>query len=122
MNSRVPGAVVSLREHFEARLTEVERLLNERINAANKAVEIALANNDQRLGGMNEFRDALKDQASRFVTRDEIGLMLAPLLRDVQGLRESRAELAGKASQNSVIIAWLLAIVGIAIGIAGVLR
>ena len=50
---------VTLREYFETRMQAIE-----------KAVEVAYTSMDARLEGMNQFRDALRDQAAKFITRD----------------------------------------------------
>lgn len=52
---------ISLRDYVEAR-----------IDALEKATTIAKEAMEGRLAGMNEFRDTLKDQASRFFTRQEM--------------------------------------------------
>jgi hypothetical protein len=38
----------------------------------NEATKVALAANEKRLDGMNEFRSTLRDQNSTFVTRTEL--------------------------------------------------
>ena len=72
---------------------------------------------EKRLEGMIEFRDQLKDQASRFITRSEYDL----LVDDIQGLRETRAMLAGKASQSSMTLTLFIAFAGLIVAIAGLL-
>lgn len=52
---------VSLRDYFEARVQAVE-----------KGTSLARGELERRLEGMNEFREQLRDQASRFITRDEV--------------------------------------------------
>ena len=53
------------------RLAFFERLYDEKFAARDRALSVALASMDRRLDGMNEFRDALRDQASRFLAREE---------------------------------------------------
>lgn len=101
---------VSLREYIESRLDAIE-----------KATTLAYDSMNKRLEGMNEFRDALKDQTGKFATRDEVKLVVDRLGEDVRGLRESKANLEGKASQQSVVAAQLLALIGIVLGAAGVI-
>lgn len=52
---------ISLKDHFDSLLA-----------ARDKAEAEARAGMEKRLDGMNEFRDALKDQSSKFVTRAEV--------------------------------------------------
>jgi hypothetical protein len=87
--------------------------LEEQLGAANLALITAQASMEKRLNGMNEFRETLKDQAAQFVTRKEHDFILS----DIRELRESRAMLQGKASQQSVIIAYLISIVSVFLGI-----
>jgi hypothetical protein len=67
---------------------------------------------------MNEFRASLRDQSSKFVTRTEMDI----IFRDVRELREASAELRGKASQNSVIVAYALAGISLLISIITVIK
>jgi len=104
---------VSLKEYVDLRFAENQR-----------SIEKAERTMNSRLEGMNEFRATLKDQASRFLTREEVMLMLKPLekssdehAKDIKSLELTRAELAGKASQKSVYIAWVLSVIGIVISV-----
>jgi hypothetical protein len=112
--------VVSLREYFEMRLIEMQRLWEAEHQALIKATEMADQANDHRLASMNEFREQLREQAGKFITRDEIKLMLDPVCEDVRSLRDSRNVLAGKASQSSVDRALVFGVIGIAIGVLGI--
>ena len=64
---------------------------------------------------MNEFRGQLKDQANTMLPRSEFDALLGPVSEDVKSLRESRAELMGKADQSSVNIAYALSVIGIVV-------
>lgn len=107
---------VSLKEYLEARLNSLERDFQTKLNASETARTIASTEMDRRLEGMNEFRDTLRDQASRFVTGTEVNLMMKPIAEDIRVLREYKAEVAGKASQTSAIVALLIALLAILIG------
>ena len=85
---------VTLREFLEARL-----------DAMDKAVSVSRATMETRLEGMNEFRNTLRDQASQFITRSELNVMLSKLHSDIDDLKSSRDTMQGKASQSSVMIA-----------------
>jgi hypothetical protein len=89
--------------------------LEEKLIASEKALNVANESMQSRLATMNEFRDQLKDQAARFVTRDELMLLIKPICEDIQDLRESRAMLEGKANQSSVNKVMLVAIIGLGI-------
>ena len=66
---------------------------------------------------MNEIREQLKAQKSDFVTRPEHDFVLA----DIRDLRESRASLEGKASQNSVLFAYLVSGIGILLSVVSLI-
>ena len=55
-----------MKEYLEMRIKNIE----DNTELARMAIEV-------RLQGMNEFRDALKDQASRFITRQELEAKLS---------------------------------------------
>jgi hypothetical protein len=52
---------ISLKEYVDEKFKDIE-----------KATEVAVNTLDKRLNSMNEFRDTLKDQASKFVIREEM--------------------------------------------------
>ena len=97
---------VSLKEHFESRIVALE-----------KATTIAAINMEKRLDGMNEFRSQLKDQASTFISRNEYTVMMEKLQQDIKTLQISKANLEGKASQQSVLIAYLISIISLCIAL-----
>jgi hypothetical protein len=72
---------------------------------------------DKRLEGMNEFRNQLKDQSTMFFTKAEHEQFGKRIEDDIRSLRESRASLEGKASQNSVLMAYVISGVSIIITI-----
>jgi len=97
----MPDNEVTLRDYFESQLEAYQR-----------AVEIATRTLDKRLDGMNEFRDTLRDQASRFVTRDELALKVDVLQAQIGELKKFRDQAAGKADTKAVYIAYALAVIG----------
>ena len=102
---------VTLREYFESRLVALE-----------KASQVAASALSERLAGMNEFRETLRDQAVKFVTREEVSLQIEKLGSEINTLREFKAALEGKASMSTVVFSALLGAAGIVIGIIGLLR
>jgi len=99
---------VSLKEYFEAKLLAQER-----------ATEVATNAMDRRLAGMNEFRDTLRDQAARFVTRDETSALLAPIKAQLDTLQTFKDQLQGKASAGQAYLAIGLSIVSVAMAFIG---
>ena len=77
---------------------------------------------NRRLESMNEFRDALKDQASGFLTKSEYNLIHDRVVDDIRILRESKASLEGKASQKSVNIAYIISAMSILLAVIALLH
>jgi len=63
----------------------------------------------------------LKDQAGRFVTRDELYTKSEAIERRLAVLEHSKATLEGKASQSQVNLAMLFSVIGILLGILGLI-
>jgi len=126
---------VTLRELIEAQFKTQEQhhdtlkeIMELRFSAQDKALVIALASMDGRMGILNEFKstiettlNVLRDQAGQFVTGKELEAAKDYLAKDIAQLKEDRAELRGKASQSSVMIAWIISGLGLLIGIAGLI-
>ena len=83
------------------------------LEARDKALEVACDNLDRRLEAMNEIRNALRDQSMLFLTKAEYNVFKETLEADIRSLRESRAELAGKADQKQVNTAMILSVIGV---------
>ncbi len=94
----------------------VDRLFGEHQRAIDKAEEMM----NKRLEGMNEFRSQLKDQAARFITREELNIICSGLQVEIKALRKLADIAEGKASQNSVILATAGSLIGIVIGLIAV--
>jgi hypothetical protein len=104
-------ADVSLKEYVDARLTDVERA---RV-AAHDAME-------KRLDAMNELRDAMKDQGTKFFTRDEHATFAKGIDSDIRTLRDFKATLEGKANQSTVNVSLVIAGIGILLSIISLMK
>ena len=109
---------VSLRTYFDAKLDALE-----------KSQGLVYEAMGRRLDGLNQFREALRDQQSKFATcielaavRERLDVETTRFEKEIQALREFKATLEGKASQQSVIFAYALSILGLLIGIIGLVR
>lgn len=87
--------------------------VDNRIYALEKATDLAARTLEKRLEGMNEFREALKNQAALFVTRNEMKIQLDKIDDDIRMLREAKAMLEGKASQLYVTITLIISLLGL---------
>jgi CHASE3 domain sensor protein len=102
---------VALKEYLERRLDDLARRLDDRTAQNDVAVAKAERMMNDRLNSMNEFRDALRDQANRMATRVEV----ERLDQTVQELQRARANLDGRLLVVSAgisiavsIVLWLL--------------
>ena len=104
------GNTVPLRDYFESRLHAIE-----------KGIELADSKMQMRLQSMNEFRDALKDQAAEFVTDSEVCAKFDAIENRIKTLEISRAELSGKANQSTAMWAFGMGIAGMLISLIGLI-
>ena len=105
-NTHLKAGYVPLKEYADARFEAICRALD-------KAEDTLAA----RLASMNEFRNQLKDQAAKFVTRDEVELTIRPVCDDLREVRDFMRRQEGKASQSSVILATILGVAGLLLGL-----
>jgi len=99
---------ISLKEYVNIRFDELQKSLDK----SDKALT-------ERLSGMNEIREAMREQSNLFATRKEIELLLDPIKKDIKELLLSKATLEGKASQTAVVGVYVLAVLGLIISLIG---
>jgi ribosome-associated translation inhibitor RaiA len=87
-NIRSDDSEISLREYIEARLDSLEKHFDSRFEAAQTAIDKAETTMNDRLGGMNEFRDTLRDQASRFATLLQLDEKMTAVIKLEERLRD----------------------------------
>lgn len=68
---------ITIKEYVDALLTERASHYADLREQDRDSLHAALASNEKRLDGMNEFRQQLKDQQSSYVTRSEIYALVA---------------------------------------------
>jgi hypothetical protein len=114
-SSRIPfnqSDGVSLREHLEDKINDLDKRVD-LINRMNQiAVDKAVSVIDDRLTIMNEFRNAMKDQQSTFVTKAQFDIACERL----KSLEITGAKIEGKASQKEVTLAQVGAALGVILG------
>lgn len=97
----------SLRDYVDMRLSELEKRLADRFAAHDLAMNKAEADVRERLASMNQFRNALSDQAKNFVTRAEHDrLDLA-----IQSLRIEKANMDGRIAMFAVAVSVVVSFV-----------
>lgn len=102
---------VSLREYIEAKLEWLDRHVAQRIGAMDTAVRIALDTLNERLKGMNEFRDSLNDLTGRLSTKAEVAALEKALDARVKSLELSGARIAGMAAVIAVIVSAIVSVI-----------
>lgn len=93
-----PAEAVTLREYVETKLAANQR-----------ALDLAHSAMERRLNGMNEFRDTLRDQASRFVTREEVDLRIDRLTEQIREIKSFMDRLTGKADTKALYVSYVIA-------------
>lgn len=88
---RVRSDEVHLKEYIEKILGEMDRRYMDRFKLSDEAVAKAERTMNERLNSMNEFREALKEQAGRMATRVE----LEKVDTNVQELQRAKAKMDG---------------------------
>jgi len=112
---------ISLKHYIDKRFEDFKNYMDTQFDSVKQSTHLAQENIDTRLESMNEFRNSMKDQASRFITRTEYDIVCNKYDSDIRNMRETQAENRGKASQQSVYIAYLIALVGIIVAIGGII-
>ena len=120
-NTKQSNKDVSLKEYFDSRFTELKNYMDVKFNSIEKSTCLAQDNLNARLENMNEFRNSLKDQTAQYITKAELETIKARYDSDIRVLRETNAEVKGKATQNSVYIGYIIAFVGLIIGMVSLL-
>ena len=113
---------ISMRDYVDTKITGLTGLFETKIMANEKAVELASRTLSARLDLMNEFRMQLRDQSSTFFPRSEHEIYIKAVDKDIRELRESKAELAGKASEKSVAFTMIVAMIGIILSFAALMH
>jgi hypothetical protein len=98
---------ISLRDYFDHRLNELRLQMVEGFRLRDEAIAKAERTMNERLSGMNEFRQAINDSNVLNVKRPEF----ERLDRDVQLLQQSKANLDGRISSMVVAVSAIVSIV-----------
>ena len=105
--------VITIEKYIDTCVNGVEGRMDARVNAMERAVDTAYRAMEKRLDGMNEFRQTLNDASKTYASKES----LDTLRGDIHKIEISDATLAGKASQTSVMISWVVGFSGLALGI-----
>ena len=133
--------VVGLKDYVDMRFSEAEKAKDNALHSIEIARKEAQGAMERRLEGMNEFRDQLRDQASKFLTRTEYDSGHTPMEEKInskvnwdefKSFREqtnvtledykiNKAILATKASMNTVVIGYVFTAITLIVAIISIL-
>ena len=97
---------VSIRDHFEEQIRWVDKYFSKRLDDSHVAIDKAEQQLNKRLEGMNEFRDTLKDQASKLATKDEMMALIGALDKRIQSVE--RVQSSGEGRTSASAIWWII--------------
>ena len=101
---------VTLKEHIETQIKWVDRHFEAHISTIQGNTERAAAQIEKRLEGMNEFRDALKDQAGTLATKNDLAALREALDTRLKLLELRDARIAGMAAMISIAMSVITAL------------
>jgi len=104
---------IDIREYVNERIATELASIHIDIGHIDRATRLFHENLTQRFASTNEWREAMNDREANFVTKSEHKF----LCDDISLLKEHKARLEGMASQRSVMIAFIIAFMGLLIGI-----
>jgi hypothetical protein len=107
--------LLALEKFFTLWISKVEELFKTRIDSMEEARRLALAAMDKRLDGMNELREALRDQRATYFTKESHELYQKQIELEIRSLQDFKLTLDTKASTKSVNLATGLAVGGFVI-------
>lgn len=119
---------VSLKEYFDERLKSLEHALCLKITAlaektdttyrmSQTAIDKAEKTVNLRLEMMNEFRDAMKDQAKESLPKTMFDAVINIFDKRIKDLELERAKVDGKASQTALLFTMGVSLIGIILGL-----
>ena len=103
--------IVTLRDLMYAELKAIKATME----ATDKTI-------DHRLQAMNELREQINRERGQYIGRVEHSATHEQLASDIRELRESRAELAGKASMSAFYLTGTVAVISMIISIASLIH
>jgi len=106
---------IPLRDYIERRLEDLDRRYEQRFSDGLAAIQKAEDAINARLAGMNEFRDALKDQSGKMATR----LELETLANTVAELRRAKAHLDGRLVMLAAVVSAAVSLLMWAVSVWG---
>jgi beta-phosphoglucomutase-like phosphatase (HAD superfamily) len=101
--SHATWSLTSLKEYFESRFDDLEKLTNLERKLHQLALDVAKAESDHRLEGMNEFREENRRNMSVTVTQDKFYTEIGNILKEMKELQTWKASVTGSNSRANTL-------------------
>ena len=108
-------------DNLKLHVDSIKIYTDAKLSGIEKAIDIARAELEKRLEGMNEFRLSLKEQQANFIYRTEFADRREQVDADIRTLREKQAIAEGKASMLSVVACGIVSVIALVASIAGII-
>lgn len=102
---------VPLKDYLDGRIEEMDNRFKDRFDEISANVVKAEHQLNHRLEGMNEFRESLRDQASKFMTRTEYEYAHKALDDKVRSMELAKANFEGRAASVAGLVSVAVSIV-----------
>jgi len=96
---------VRLREYLEHQITALDCRLTQRLDLERRAAEQVRSALEARLEGMNDLRNAMRDQTTRYVTRDIYDTKHDLVLSEINAIKSRLSNLDGRTIVASAVLA-----------------
>lgn len=116
----VETETVSVLDHIQAILTEMDRRYQQRFDAVKEAVSKAEIATSERFASVNEFRQTLTDQAGTFIGRGEFEAMREAYAERIRELTARLDRTEGRSTGFSAGWAILVGAVGLVAAVVAV--
>lgn len=111
-NSPVPVPTQPTLEMLALALESQRQYFESKFESSEEALRVAMAANDARLHGMNEFRQSLSDQSSKMMSRVEaIATIQAVDARNISEVNTIREKIEAMGKPNWVLLTSVISIV-----------
>jgi hypothetical protein len=137
MPAERPGAALettlSLREYFEHRLVEMDRLYMTMFQGQKEATALAMSNAEKaliksdeaytrKLESLNELRGVVTDQQQEFAKKSEIGLMLDNLQERCETNHSLIMSLQARSAGMGSLVGYIIGAAGVAAAIVALFK
>jgi hypothetical protein len=112
----------TVKEYIDERIAQLHELTNIKFQNIKDSIGTAYVSMERRLDTMNEFRDTLRDQASRFVTDDKLASCIQSIKKELDTVHDFMVSHNAKASQVSVIFVGVISAIGLLISVIALIK